>query len=100
MSSDEKQPFLGHLEELRKRLIVCAIAIGIGFAIAYAFSEELFQLLVAPLDAVMPEGNHLIFTNLPEMFIAYLKGGFIGGILLASPLIFYEMGMFVAPGDI
>lgn len=98
MSSDEKQPFLGHLEELRKRLIVCAIAIGIGFAIAYTFSEELFQLLIAPLDAVMPEGNHLIFTNLPEMFIAYLKVGFIGGILLASPLIFYEIWMFTAPG--
>jgi Sec-independent protein secretion pathway component TatC len=33
--TDDKQPFLGHLEELRKRLVICAIAIGIGFGISY-----------------------------------------------------------------
>jgi len=98
MSSDEKQPFLSHLEELRKRLIVCAIAVGIGFVIAYFFSERLFLLLITPLKAVMPEGDQLIFTNLPEMFFAYIKVAFIAGILAAAPLIFYQLWMFVAPG--
>jgi sec-independent protein translocase protein TatC len=98
VDSDEKQPFLSHLEELRKRLVVCAIGVGVGFGIAYIFSERLFQLLVAPLKAVMPEGDQLIFTNLPEMFFAYLKVAFIAGILAAAPLIFYELWMFIAPG--
>jgi sec-independent protein translocase protein TatC len=98
VDSAEKQPFLSHLEELRKRLVVCAIGVGVGFAIAYIFSERLFQLLVAPLKAVMPEGDQLIFTNLPEMFFAYLKVAFIAGILAAAPLIFYELWMFIAPG--
>ena len=98
MDSDEKQPFLSHLEELRKRLVVCAIGVGVGFGIAYIFSERLFQLLVAPLKAVLPEGDQLIFTNLPEMFFAYLKVAFIAGILAAAPLIFYELWMFIAPG--
>jgi sec-independent protein translocase protein TatC len=98
MSSDEKQPFLSHLEELRKRLIVCAIAVGVGFVIAYLFSERLFLLLITPLKAVMPEGDQLIFTNLPEMFFAYIKVAFIAGILAAAPLIFYQLWMFVAPG--
>ncbi|MBC8457025.1 MAG: twin-arginine translocase subunit TatC [Deltaproteobacteria bacterium] len=98
MSSDEKQPFLSHLEELRKRLIVCAIAVGIGFVIAYFFSERLFLLLIRPLKTVMPEGDQLIFTNLPEMFFAYIKVAFIAGILAAAPLIFYQLWMFVAPG--
>lgn len=98
MSSDEKQPFLSHLEELRKRLIVCAIAVGIGFVIAYFFSERLFLLLITPLKTVMPEGDQLIFTNLPEMFFAYIKVAFIAGILAAAPLIFYQLWMFVAPG--
>ena len=98
VDSDEKQPFLSHLEELRKRLVVCALGVGVGFGIAYIFSERLFQLLVAPLKAVMPEGDQLIFTNLPEMFFAYLKVAFIAGILAAAPLIFYELWMFIAPG--
>lgn len=98
MDSVEKQPFISHLEELRKRLVTCAIAVGAGFVIAYIFAERLFQLLVAPLKSVMPEGDQLIFTNLPEMFFAYIKVAFIAGILAAAPLIFYELWMFVAPG--
>ena len=96
--SAEKQPFLSHLEELCKRLVVCAIGVGAGFVIAYIFAERLFQLLVAPLKAVMPEGDQLIFTNLPEMFFAYIKVAFITGIMAASPLIFYQLWMFIAPG--
>lgn len=98
VDSAEKQPFLSHLEELRKRLVICAIGVGAGFVIAYIFAERLFQLLVAPLKAVMPEGDQLIFTNLPEMFFAYIKVAFIAGIMAASPLIFYQLWMFIAPG--
>jgi len=98
VDSAEKQPFMSHLEELRKRLVICAIGVGAGFVIAYIFSERLFQLLVAPLKAVMPEGDQLIFTNLPEMFFAYIKVAFIAGIMAASPLIFYQLWMFIAPG--
>ncbi len=95
---DEKQPFLSHLEELRRRLIVSAIAVGIGFVICYFFSENIFQVLVEPLKSAMPKGDQLIFTNLPEMFITYLKVAFVTGLLFASPVLFYEMWMFVAPG--
>ncbi len=98
MKSEEKQPFLVHLEELRKRLIACSIAVGFGFVIAYIFSESLFQVLISPLKTIMPEGDRLIFTNLPEMFFTYLKTGFIAGILLVSPFIFYQMWMFIVPG--
>ncbi len=98
MDDDEKQPFLSHLEELRKRLITSAIAVGIGFVIAYFFSEKLFQLLIMPLKQVMPEGDQLIFTNLPEMFFTYLKVAFITGIMATAPVIFYQLWMFIAPG--
>ena len=81
MNDEEKQPFLSHLEELRKRLITCAIAVGVGFVISYIFAERLFQILVKPLTRVMPEGDRLIFTNLPEMFLTYLKTALISGIL-------------------
>jgi len=98
METGEKQPFMSHLEELRKRLVICAISVGIGFVIAYFFSERLFQILVMPLKQNMEEGQQLIFTNLPEMFFAYLKTALVAGILASAPIIFYQIYMFVAPG--
>lgn len=98
MNDVNKKPFLSHLEELRKRLIACAIAVGVGFVISYIFSERLFRILISPLIAVMGEGERLIFTNLPEMFLTYLKTAFIAAILLVAPVIFYQLWMFIAPG--
>lgn len=98
MNEETKQPFMSHLEELRKRLITCAITVGIGFAISYIFAERLFQILVTPLTRIMPEGDRLIFTNLPEMFLTYLKTAVICGILLTAPVLFHQLWMFIAPG--
>ncbi|MFC1883590.1 twin-arginine translocase subunit TatC [Thermodesulfobacteriota bacterium] len=98
MNSDEKQPFMSHLEELRKRLIFCAIAAGVGFAVAYFFREKLFQLLIHPLKKALPAGEQLVYTALPEMFFTYIKVALIAGILAAAPVIFYQLWMFIAPG--
>ncbi|NNG07456.1 MAG: twin-arginine translocase subunit TatC [Desulfobacteraceae bacterium] len=98
MNKETKQPFMSHLEELRKRLITCAITVGIGFVISYIFAERLFQILVSPLTRIMPEGDRLIFTNLPEMFLTYLKTAVICGILLTAPVLFHQLWMFIAPG--
>lgn len=98
MDEQEKIPFTDHLEELRKRLIVCFIAVGVGFVLSYGFKEKLFQILTHPLISVMPIGDKLIFTGLPEAFFTYLKVAFLSGIILAVPVIFYEFWMFVAPG--
>ncbi len=98
MKEDEKLPFTSHLDELRKRLIVCFIAIGIGFVLAYGFKEKLFDILTVPLIAVMDQGEKLIFTGLPEAFFTYLKVAFLTGLMLAAPVIIYEFWMFIAPG--
>jgi sec-independent protein translocase protein TatC len=95
---EKAMPFTAHLGELRNRLIVSFVAVGLGFAIAYAFSNELFEWLVRPLVKVLPPGDKLVFTALPEAFFIYLKVSLIAGIVLASPVIFYELWMFVAPG--
>jgi sec-independent protein translocase protein TatC len=98
MDEEGKAPFTVHLEELRKRLITCFIAVGVGFAICYGFKEKLFQILVQPLLRVMETGETLIFTGLPEAFFTYLKVAFLSGLMLAAPLIIYQFWMFVAPG--
>ena len=98
MQEDEKLPFTSHLEELRKRLIVCFIAVGVGFVLAYGFKEKLFDVLTMPLIAVMEQGDKLIFTGLPEAFFTYLKVAFLTGLMLAAPVLIYEFWMFIAPG--
>ena len=98
MDEQDKIPFTAHLEELRKRLIVCFIAVGIGFVLSYGFKEKLFDVLTKPLISVMEAGDKIIFTGLPEAFFTYLKVAFLSGIILAAPVIFYQFWVFVAPG--
>jgi sec-independent protein translocase protein TatC len=98
IAEEEKIPFTSHLEELRSRLIKCFIAIGVGFAASYGFKEILFNILVRPLVKVMEQGDHLIFTGLPEAFFTYLKVSFLSGLMIASPVLLYQFWMFVAPG--
>jgi len=98
MPEDEKLPFTAHLEELRRRLIICFSAVGIGFVISYIFSKSLFEILMQPLLAAMPPEAKLIYTGLPEAFFTYLKVAFLAGILMAVPVIMYQLWIFVAPG--
>ena len=98
INNDKKIPFTGHLEELRKRLIVCFIAVGTGFAASYGFKEKLFQILSRPLVSAMGASDRLIFTGLPDAFFTYLKVAFLSGLMLAAPVILYQFWVFVAPG--
>ena len=98
MREGDKIPFTAHLEELRKRLIICCVAIGIGVVIAYGFKEKLFEILTLPLIREMRPGDKLIFTGLTEAFFTYMKVSFLAGIMLASPVIIYQFWAFVGPG--
>ncbi len=98
-ADEKKMAFTAHLVELRQRLIVCAIAVIVGFSICYAFSEELYDYLKAPLIPALPEGSEFMaFTGVVEPFFTYLKVALVAGIILASPVILYETWAFVAPG--
>jgi len=98
MEENEKLSFTAHLEELRRRLIVCFVAVGVGFVLSYFFKEKLFEILMRPLLATLPPGEKLIFTGLPEAFFSYLKVAFLSGVMLAVPVIMYQLWRFVAPG--
>ena len=95
---EKKLPLTSHLQELRKRLILSFIAIGVGFGICYAFADSIFNILAAPLMKMMPKGGSLIFTSVAEAFFTYMKVAFIAGIILTSPFILYQIWAFVAPG--
>jgi sec-independent protein translocase protein TatC len=92
-------PVTAHLRELRKRLIICLIAAAAGFFTAYAFSEKIYSLLASPLLSAMPDGeNSMAFITVTEPFIVYLKVGLAGGVIIASPVILYQIWAFAAPG--
>lgn len=96
--ADGKTPFTSHLDELRKRIIICIVAVAAGFLGSYCFAEQIFDILVKPLKAVLPPDSVLIFTGLPEAFFVYLKLSLFGGIILAIPVILWEVWCFTAPG--
>ncbi len=100
MSKEGKSPFTEHLGELRDRLVRSFIAVGAGFAVAYFFKEKLFEILIAPLVIAMGENGNaqMIFTGLPEAFFTYLKVSLLAGIIVATPVLFYQFWMFVSPG--
>ena len=96
--AEEKSPFTSHLDELRKRIIICIVAVAVGFFGSYFFAEQIFDVLIKPLQAELPPDSMFIFTGLPEAFFVYLKLSLFGGILLASPVLLWEIWCFVAPG--
>jgi sec-independent protein translocase protein TatC len=94
---EEKQTFIEHLEDLRKRLIISLIAVGIGFIICYIFSKEIFEFLMMPLQRALPSGATMIFTTPAEAFFTYMKVGLLAGVFVASPIVLYQLWLFVAP---
>ena len=93
-----KMSFLDHLEELRKRLLVSLIAVAVGFLACWAFAEEIFAWIQAPLTQFLPAGDKLAYTRLTAPFFLYMKVAFFAGIFVAAPVILLQVWMFIAPG--
>lgn len=87
-----------HLGELRIRLIYSLLAVAIGCAIAYLVVDQIFALITLPLREVGHGRITLIGTGVGEAFFTKLKVALIAGLFLASPVVFYEIWEFVAPG--
>lgn len=89
---------MDHLNELRWRLMRCAIAVGITFMLCWSFAEPLFGEIMRPLNAALPDHSKLIYTAPAEAFFTYMRVAFVASIFAASPFIFYQIWSFIAPG--
>ena len=88
-----------HLMELRKRLKWALIWLLLGFAASYYWSQQIFHFLMLPVFAALPEGEKALhFASSIEPFLIYLKVGLYAGLFVASPFIFWQIWLFVAPG--
>ncbi len=89
---------LGHLTELRQRLIVSLVTFVIGMVVCWAFAAEIYSILTRPIVELLPGDERPAYLSLTEPFILYLKVAALSGFLVASPVIIYQVWMFVAPG--
>ena len=94
--NEKKAPFATYLQEIRKRLILSFIAVGVGFLICYGFSDSIFDILAAPLIRIMPTESTLIFRSVAEAFFTYMKVGLVAGLMLTSPFVLYQIWGFVS----
>jgi len=90
--------FLEHLDELRKRILHSAAAVGIAFCICWAFSEQIFRFLAVPIAEVVGGMDQLIFIRPTEPFSIWIKVSFVAAIFLAAPYLVFQVWFFIAPG--
>ena len=92
-------PLREHLTELRKRLLVAVIALVGTTGLSFAFYGQIFDVLLLPARdlSALKEGG-FVFIELTEMFAVTMKVSLMAGLVLASPIVVYEIVMFVAPG--
>jgi sec-independent protein translocase protein TatC len=98
-----RMPFLSHLTELRDRVRNAAIAFVLAVFVCFYFSDNIFEWLKEPLFQVwqakhITQPPQLVYLSLTEPFWVNMSIALWAGIFVASPLIFYQLWKFIAPG--
>ncbi len=87
-----------HLEELRWCILKSILAVVVASGVSYFFADAIFAFVVAPLRQNLQPGQNLIGTGVTEAFFVEIKVALAAGVLFASPVIFYQIWRFIAPG--
>ena len=96
---ETKLPLTEHLAELRSRIFKVLIACAIGTAVAWSFTDEIFRFLLKPAVSALGGGDRPLQAIAPtEIFFTYLKCALLAGVILALPVIFWQIWAFVSPG--
>jgi sec-independent protein translocase protein TatC len=96
-----RMSFFEHLVELRKRLINSALAIGVGMMIGIAVSNKVFAYMARPMLAALRAAHFedkLVYTSPTGAISLLINLGLYLGIVIASPVVLYQVWMFIAPG--
>jgi sec-independent protein translocase protein TatC len=93
-----KMSFLDHLDELRRRIIYSLISVAVGFGIAFFWLNDIFFFIFKPMQEMLPPGQKLIAIEPGEQIFLMFKIGLMAGLIIASPLVFSQIWLFIAPG--
>ncbi|HEX9847936.1 MAG TPA: twin-arginine translocase subunit TatC [Acidimicrobiia bacterium] len=94
--TDRPQSILSHLDELRWRLVKIAIAVVAGGLVAFLFTTQLRELLEAPFFDAAPD-NNFVGLKVGEEWGVLMRIGMFGGVIIASPVILYQIWAFINP---
>ena len=100
---DKPMTFWEHLDELRSRLRAALLAYVVGFGVAWYFREWVLGVLVIPfrqawIEQKLPGAPELHFAAPGDAFMAYVRQSLLAGLVVAAPVIFWQLWAFVAPG--
>jgi sec-independent protein translocase protein TatC len=87
-----------HIADLRKRLVISAVALCIAFFACFAVYEPILQWMMFPIENVLPEGSQMVAIEVQETFFTALKVAFFSAFLVTLPIILWQMWLFLAPG--
>jgi sec-independent protein translocase protein TatC len=96
-----KMSLFEHLADLRKRLIYSAIAVGVGFIIGFAVSKSVINIVARPMVVALKQAHfppNLIYTAPAGPINLLIALGFYLGIVIALPVVLYQIWLFIAPG--
>ncbi len=96
--SEASQNIIAHLKELQSRLRLSVIVYILGVAVLMNWSEPVFEFMAAPMLNALPDGTSMVFLNAPDVFFTYLKIALLLSLFATSPISFYQLWSFVAPG--
>jgi sec-independent protein translocase protein TatC len=96
--SSSEESFFSHLVELRDRIIKASIAVVVVFLGMVYWAPQIFHLLADPMLKVLPEGAHMIVTDVTGSFFVPIKVTFMAAFVIALPVVIYQIWAFVAPG--
>ena len=94
---DKELSFIEHLVELRGRLLKACLAVLVILLALLPFSRKLYAWLSAPLTAVLPEGSSMIAIDVASPFLTPFKLALLLSLMLAIPIVLYQLWAFVAP---
>lgn len=98
MESGEQQPLITHLIELRSRLLKAILAVLVLAICLLPFANDLYLILSAPLLQHLPESSSMIATEVASPFLTPFKLALTTAIMLAMPILLYQLWSFIAPG--
>jgi sec-independent protein translocase protein TatC len=95
-----RAPLMDHLVELRSRLIKALIGFFVMFVICFAFSKQIYQILLMPYAWAAGGADKVAaqFTHPLESLFTQIKIGVFGGLFMSFPVIATQIYKFVAPG--
>lgn len=92
------ESLVGHLIELRSRLLNSALALLLIFICLFPWAADLYSLLAQPMLAKLPQGGQMIATDVTTPFFVPLKVAMMAAFLIALPYMLFQLWRFVAPG--